>query len=172
MDAGETPSPEERQQARDDLLAYAFRALAGRSLTEAELRVRLRRRTEDEALAEEVLARVQDLGYQNDAGVARAEGLRRGVGGFRVQQTLKRRGVPGPLIEETLATRDLAAEQADAVALLERRWPSLARKRDPRASAYAFLARRGFPGAAIWAAIRAVTQNAGLQDSPEDTGED
>jgi regulatory protein len=158
---GQTPqaqTPEERQKARDDLLAYAFRALSGRALTEAELRTRLLRRTDDETLAAEVLARVQDLGYQNDEGVARAEGVRRGVGGFRVRQTLKRRGVNQALIEDTLAGRDPESEQADATALLTRRWASFARKRDPRASAYAFLARRGFPGAVIWAAIREVAQ--------------
>ncbi|WP_245557949.1 RecX family transcriptional regulator [Deinococcus apachensis] len=161
MTAGDEKTPEKRQQARDDLLAYAFRALSGRALTEAELRTRLLRRTDDETLAAEVLARVQELGYQNDEGVARAEGSRRGVGGFRVRQTLKRRGVTERLIEETLATRDPDEEQADATALLERRWPSFARKRDPRASAYAFLARRGFPGAVIWAAIRQVSETAG-----------
>ena len=147
---------QERQKARDDLLAYAFRALAGRALTEAELRTRLLRRTGDEALAAEVLARVQELGYQNDENVARAEGGRSGVGGFRVRQTLKRRGVAEELIEDTLAARDPATEHEEAVALLTRRWTALARKRDPRSSAYAFLARRGYPGGVIWAAIREV----------------
>lgn len=169
--AGEEKTPEERQKARDDLLAYAFRALSGRALTEAELRTRLLRRTDDEALAGEVLARVQELGYQNDEGVARAEGSRRGVGGFRVRQTLKRRGVTQGLIEETLAARDPDEEQADATALLERRWSSFARKRDPRASAYAFLARRGFPGSVIWAAIREVSAAAG-EAVPEDNFDD
>lgn len=161
MTAEGEKTPGERQKARDDLLAYAFRALSGRALTEAELRTRLLRRTDDAALAQEVLTRVQELGYQNDEGVARAEGLRRGVGGFRVRQTLRRRGVTDGLIEETLAGRDPEEEQADATALLERRWSSFARKRDPRASAYAFLARRGFPGAVIWAAIREVAAAAG-----------
>lgn len=76
--AGGERTPEERQKARDDLLAYAFRALSGRALTETELRTRLLRRTDDETLAAEVLARVQELGYQSDEGVARAEGHRRG----------------------------------------------------------------------------------------------
>ncbi|WP_156103457.1 RecX family transcriptional regulator [Deinococcus sp. YIM 77859] len=152
---------EQRQKARDDLLAYAFRALGGRALTEAELRVRLLRRTDDAALAAEVLARVQELGYQSDAGVARTEGTRRGVGGFRVRQTLRRRGVPEELIEATLADRDPTAEQADATALLARRWPTFARKRDPRASAAAFLARRGFAPSVIWAAIGEVAGTGG-----------
>ncbi|MBB5233457.1 RecX family transcriptional regulator [Deinococcus budaensis] len=168
-----TPDPrqaEQRQKARDDLLAYAFRALSGRALTEAELRARLARRTDDPALAAEVLARVQELGYQNDDQVARAEGTRRGVGGFRVRQTLRRRGMEEDLIEETLAARDPEQEQADALALLERRWTAFARKRDPRASAYAFLARRGFGGSAIWPAIEAVSQGQ-AGGEPEDLTE-
>ena len=164
-----TPQRSGKQQARDDLLAYAFRALAGRALTAAELRTRLLRRTDDEALAEEVLARVQELGYQSDAVVARAEGTRRGVGGLRVRQTLRRRGVTEGLIEETLAARDTAEEQAAAVALLARRWSSFTRKRDPRASAYAYLARRGFSGAVIWAALDEVAH---LEGKPDGAGLD
>lgn len=173
-DTSPVPDPrqaEQRQKTRDDLLAYAFRALAGRALTESELRTRLARRTDDPELAAEVLTRVQELGYQNDGQVARAEGARRGVGGVRVRQTLRRRGVEETLIEETLAARDPEREQADALALLERRWPALARKRDPRASAYAFLARRGFSGAAIWPAIQAASQGA-LSAAEEDAAED
>lgn len=148
------PTPEE---ARDSLLAYAFRALGARALTAAELRAKLTRRSDDEALVDEVLERVQELGYQDDAQVAQAEGARRGIGGFRVRQTLKRRGVTAPLIDETLLARDPDDEQASATELLSRRWPSLSRKRDPRSSAYGFLARRGFPGAVIWNAIREVS---------------
>ncbi|MFB9992741.1 recombination regulator RecX [Deinococcus oregonensis] len=148
------PTPEE---ARDNLLAYAFRALGARALTAAELRAKLERRSDDEALVQEVLERVQELGYQDDAQVAQAEGARRGIGGFRVRQTLKRRGVTAPLIDETMQARDPDDEQASATELLSRRWPSLSRKRDPRSSAYGFLARRGFPGAVIWNAIREVS---------------
>ncbi|UQN05520.1 RecX family transcriptional regulator [Deinococcus sp. QL22] len=148
------PTPEE---ARDNLLAYAFRALGARALTAAELRAKLQRRSDDEALIEQVLERVQELGYQDDAQVAQAEGARRGIGGFRVRQTLKRRGVTAPLIDETMQARDPDDEQTSATELLSRRWPSLSRKRDPRSSAYGFLARRGFPGSVIWNAIREVS---------------
>jgi regulatory protein len=158
------------QQERDALLAYAFRALGGRALTENELRAKLERRSDDPELVRTVLARVQELGYQDDAHVARAEGSRASVGRYRVQQTLKRRGVPELLIQETVAARDPEQEAGAARSLLERRWPALARKRDPRASAYAFLARRGFGGDAIWAAIREVSAAAGADATgPEDT---
>ena len=163
------PAPRSPQEERDALLAYAFRALGGRALTEAELRGKLEKRSADPVLVQEVLARVQELGYQDDAHVARAEGGRHTVGRFRVRQTLKRRGVSEALIQQTVEARDPDQEAQTAQALLERRWPALARKRDPRASAYAFLARRGFAGDAIWAAIREVSAAAGAAaDVPDD----
>lgn len=151
-------------------MAYAFRALAGRALTEAELRTKLERRSDDAVLVAEILDRVRELGYQDDSQVARAENARRGVGAFRVRQTLKRRGVEEALIEDTLAARDPQAEAQEVRDLLERRWSSFARKRDAAASAYAFLARRGYSGALIWPAIREQQAQAGLDvsDLPED----
>lgn len=149
--------PKTPEQQRDDLLAYAFRALGQRALTEHELRGKLERRSDNPDLITEVLRRVQELGYQQDVQVARMETSRRGVGQFRVRQTLKRRGLDNELIEETMQAIDPDEEYAAATELLSRRWPGLARKRDPRASAYALLARRGFPGNVIWAAIREVS---------------
>ncbi|MFC4425591.1 recombination regulator RecX [Deinococcus navajonensis] len=154
------PTPEE---ARETLFAYAFRALGARALTETELRAKLQRRSDDEALVAEVLDRVRELGYQDDAQVARAENARRGVGTHRVRQTLKRRGVEETLITDTLADRDPDQEAEDVKEILARRWPSFARKRDPAASAYAFLARRGYSGALIWPAIREQQAQVGLE---------
>ncbi|WP_309571367.1 RecX family transcriptional regulator [Deinococcus sp.] len=169
--------PQSPQEARDALLAYAFRALGGRALTGAELREKLEARSDDPELVQVVLTRVQELGYQDDAHVARAEGRRANVGRHRVRQILKRRGVPEALIQETVEARDPETEAASALALLERRWPSLARKRYPKASAYAFLARRGFPGDAIWPAIRTVLEaqdgtEEGLEDADLDENEE
>ncbi|KQR27945.1 RecX family transcriptional regulator [Deinococcus sp. Leaf326] len=158
-------TPEEEREA---LLAYAFRALGARALSAAELRARLEKRSEQPELIEEVLRRVQELGYQNDEQVAQIEGKRRGVGTFRVRQTLRRRGLDSELIEETVQARDPDEDTRSATDFLMRRWPALARKRDPRASAYALLARRGFGGAAIRAAIEEVQQ---AQESPGDEEE-
>jgi len=164
--------PKTPQEQRDALLAYAFRALGGRALTEAELRVKLERRSDTPELVEEVLKRVQELGYQDDGQVARIEGTRRGVGTFRVRQTLKRRGVTEELIQDTLEARDPDQERAGALEVLERRWPALARKKDPRASAYAFLARRGYGGDAIWPAIRELSERLPPgEDGEEEEGE-
>ncbi|MFC6750728.1 hypothetical protein [Deinococcus aquaticus] len=61
------------QEQRDALIGYAFRALGQRALTQAELRAKLEKRSDDPDLIAEVLARVQELGYQDDAQVARVE---------------------------------------------------------------------------------------------------
>lgn len=160
----ESRRPKTREEQRDALLTYAFRALGARAVTASELRRKLERRSEDPDLVAEVLARVQELGYQNDAEVAQAENKRSGVGSIRVRQTLKRRGVSEELIEETLGERDPDEEQDEAVRLLERRWPAMKRKKQPQASAYAFLARRGFSGRVIWPALREVM----AAEPPED----
>lgn len=151
-------TPEEK---RDDLLGYAFRALGQRALSAAELRAKLERRSDDPDLIVEVLGRVQELGYQQDSQVARIETSRRGVGQFRVRQTLKKRGLDAELIQETLEQIDPDDQRAAALDLLTRRWPSLGRKRDPRAAAYGLLARRGFAGSIIWDVIREVSEAAG-----------
>lgn len=140
-------------EERDQLLAYAFQALGARALSETELRRKLSQRTENTELITSVLARVKELGYQKDEDVARIENNKSGIGSFRVRQALKRRGVSETLIEETLETRDPDQETADAMHLLQRRWLSFKRKKNPRGSAYAFLSRRGFSGSIIWAAL-------------------
>lgn len=159
--------PKTPEEQRDALLAYAFRALGGRALTEAELRGKLERRSDTPELVEEVVKRVQELGYQDDEQVARIEGTRRGVGTFRVRQTLKRRGVTEDLIHDTLEARDPDDERAGALEVLERRWPALTRKKDPKASAYAFLARRGYGGDAIWPAIRELSERLPPEEDEE-----
>ncbi|MFC6750729.1 hypothetical protein [Deinococcus aquaticus] len=102
------------------------------------------------------------------------------MGGLRVRQTLKRRGLTDDLIRETVDARDPDDETQVVRELLVRRWSSFARKRDPQASAFGFLARRGFTGNVIWPAIREHVANlpAGegpeeeLPDDPQDSPED
>lgn len=135
----------EWETAREKLLAYAFGALSRRALSEAELRQRLLQRSVHTELIEHVLARVRELGYQNDAIVAESEARRRGVGHYRVRQKLKQRGLDEDLIRETLEERDPEAEEHDAREQLRKRLSSFARKNNPKASAYAWLTRRGYP---------------------------
>lgn len=147
---------------------YAFRALGQRALSESELKTRMLRRDPDQQRVEEVLARVRELGYLNDAGVARQEAARRNVGAHRVRQKLRQRGVNNELIEAAIGQRDPDTEQQELNALLERRWPTFARARDPRARAYAFLVRRGYGGEAIRRALAALPSGGNNRAEMED----
>ena len=131
-------------------MQYAFRALAARALSVSELRTRLLRRAANPEDAESVLARVQELGYLDDAVLARTMANRSGIGRHRVRAELTRRGVDDALTQQALTVRDDDREAQEAAALLERQLPRLRRARDPRASAFAYLARRGFGSGVIW----------------------
>lgn len=160
-------APKTPEQQREALMTYAFNALGAKALSSSELRKKLQARSDDPELVESVLARVQELGYQNDEEVARIEARKSGVGQFRVRQSLKRRGLSSDLIQETLDEIDPDEERAAALHLLSRRWPSMQGKRDPRASAYGLLARRGFPSSIIWDVIKEVTELAMPDDFEE-----
>ncbi|ADV67653.1 Regulatory protein recX [Deinococcus maricopensis DSM 21211] len=135
-------------------MQYAFRALAARALSVAELRTRLLRRAANAEDAESVLARVQELGYLDDAALARQVAGRSGVGRHRVRADLTRRGVDADTTQQALEVRDDDREAQEAAALLERQLPRFLRARDPRGSAFAFLARRGFGSGVIWQVLR------------------
>lgn len=145
------PTPDEEREA---LTMYAFRALGQRALSEAELRRRMQRRSENAELIEGVLTRVRELGFLSDEQVAQAEARRRGVGTGRVRQKLRQRGVDSDVIEEALAARDPDDEAEDARALLDRRWSSFQRAADPKKRAFDFLMRRGYSSSLIWPLLR------------------
>lgn len=153
-------------------MAYAFRALAQRALTEHELRARLARRGADEAATERVLARLREFGYVNDAQVARAATERRGVGAMRVRAGLARRGIDRDTIDEAIGARDADAEREDLDALVARNLPRWRRAKNPRSSAFGFLARRGYAAGQIFEALARVDLRPGPDDGdgtpPED----
>lgn len=130
----------------EELLAYAFRALAMRALSEYELRERLGRRGAEQQLSDRVVQRVQELGYQDDRQLAMAEARRADWGQYRLRQRLLQRGVAPELIEEACASKDEAQELAEARALLERRLSNFEHKKNPKNSALGYLLRRGFAG--------------------------
>lgn len=127
-----------------DAMQYAFRALSQRALSERELRERLTKRGVVGPEAERVLGRLRELGYLNDEALARTTGEKRGVGPMRVRSELARRGVPRDIANRVLAGRDAGRDLAEAARLVEKYRGKWARARNPRASAYGFLARRGF----------------------------
>jgi SOS response regulatory protein OraA/RecX len=133
---------------RDEVMALAAHDLARRARSAAELRARLARVAPDDVAAG-VVDDLEQLGYVDDAALARALVERRlasGWGGARVEADLERLGIRG---EAASAALELAAEQepAAAAALLVRERPAGVRR------AWALLARRGFSADAAEAAV-------------------
>jgi regulatory protein len=134
--------------------AAAFLAVRPRSV--AETRRRLRHLGYRHALVEQVIERLLEMGYLDDAEFARAwvesrdRSRPRGEGALKRELILK--GVPHETITELLEGRQDAAtgepvDLAAALRLIDRRRAALDREADPRKRrqrAYALLARNGF----------------------------
>ena len=134
--------------------AAAFLAVRPRSV--AETRRRLRHLGYPEQLVDQVVERLVEMGYLDDATFARAwvesrdRARPRGESALRRELALK--GVPRSVADEVLSERDGNRVGGDpnrvaAEALIARRRASLEREPDPdkrRQRAYALLARNGF----------------------------
>jgi regulatory protein len=136
---------------------YALALLTRRSHTEAELRERLLRKQAKEPVVDEVLERLAHYQLVDDGEFAeayvRTHGTRKGS--IALRHELLRRGVPDETAESSLEPLDRDAELANAERLLERnawRFRGSDARRE-RARAFAFLARRGFPGEVVATAL-------------------
>jgi SOS response regulatory protein OraA/RecX len=169
------------------LYAAALGALTRRAYSVHDMRKWLEQRAESRGLADDVLLRLKERGYVDDARYAkqfarqRAEGRRQGR--FRIARDLRARGVPDRHIEAAL---DEVFAETDQTALLrmriERKLRSLRGRRTvpapvgagPRArphkmagtvldqkqfaSLYASLLRAGFPSDLIRRELRALSK--------------
>lgn len=156
--AGEAPASEDSfESARRRALVIVWRALSRRDRTVAELRAALERRGIELEAAEAALSEVAAAGYLDDAVFARrfAEDRRRldGWGQRRIESELRRRGVPGAIVDATLAPHGPEAELEGAQALLAERMAALEDDRDRR-RALGLLARRGYASEIAYEAIR------------------
>lgn len=147
--------------------AAAFLAVRPRSVEET--RRRLAHLGYPPTLCEQVVERLVELGYLDDATFARAwvesRDRARPRGAVALRRELQRKGVPDDTIRQTLDERAAAvapahdgasaaasaaspsAEREAARRLIERRAAALSREPDPRRrkqKAYALLARNGF----------------------------
>jgi regulatory protein len=150
------------QPARSELeraLDLAYRAVARRERTIAELRAFLERKRVGPATIEAVVAQLWEAGVLDDARYARRfaqekRNLHR-WGSERIARDLRRRGVALDLINAALAGRAPGDELATAVLVLERRFerpPSGDRERD---RAWRLLVRRGYAPEIAYDAVRA-----------------
>ena len=140
-------------------LSRAFGALASRAHTVRDMDTRLGRAGFAPEAVDGAVARLQDLGYLNDAAFADAwvatRRANRMHGTMRLRHDLARHGVDSPTID--LATADDGNEEARATAVAARAVASLAGT--DRATATrrlaGHLARRGFPAGVVSRVVRA-----------------
>ncbi|MGE4427249.1 MAG: regulatory protein RecX [Solirubrobacteraceae bacterium] len=147
---------EERVQAA---ATVAYRFLAKRDRTVAEVRTRLERDASPVEVVDAVLAEMLELGYLDDARYAsRFVEDRRTLDGWgdeRISGRLRTLGVGAAQVDAALA--DGGRDQLEAaVALLRRRWPEPPRDDRERSRALGVLARKGYPSDVAYAAVRAL----------------
>ena len=104
---------------RDKLLNVALRALGARAHSTGELREKLRRRAENEADVDAVLAKVKEAGYLNDRRFAESYAAARledqGLGKIRVLRDLRQKRVAPELAAQVTEQTYAATNEADLV---------------------------------------------------------
>ncbi|MFL5974881.1 MAG: regulatory protein RecX [Solirubrobacterales bacterium] len=136
------------ERLRQDAFETAWRFLAHRERTEAELVARLERNDVAPELIEEILDELRSGGYVDDAGFAKrfAEDRRNldQWGNERIERRLAELGIAREHIAAALAGDDEHDELAAAAALLARRFPSPPETPRELERALGFLVRRGY----------------------------
>ena len=142
------PPPTGPVQRRQEAFDAAWRFLARRDRTEAEVRRRLERNDVEAAVVEEVLDTLRADGYLDDAGYARrfAEDRRNldGWGAERIERRLAELGVDRDHIRQALADDDGHDELDAACELLARRFPDPPETPRDLERALGFLVRKGY----------------------------
>lgn len=155
-------------------VAYLLRLLARRDYARAELDERMRRKDVDPDVRRAALARLAELDLLDDRRVA--EGHVRGridrKGRLALAREMARRGLEEEARDAALAPLDDAQQRSAARAVIAKnawRFASGDRRKD-RAKAATFLARRGFEGDVVRAAVDAWA--AQLQDDAAERGDE
>lgn len=166
MERAASGSPRPPQPVDDPLgaaLSDAYRHLAMRDRTEAEIRSCLARRSHDPRVAEEAVEELRLQGYLDDARFARrfVEDRRKldGWGTERIRGRLADLGVGAHLIDAAAASAP-EEELAAAVDLLRRRLPRAPSGDGERQRALGLLVRRGFELELAYDAIRSLERDA------------
>ncbi|MCW3040948.1 MAG: hypothetical protein JWM31_2853 [Solirubrobacterales bacterium] len=140
-------------------LDTAYRYLARRDRTVAEVRAKLEHERVEPSTIDAALAELAELGYLDDAryAVRFAEDRRTldSWGPDRIERKLVALGLAPELIAEALATRDAAEELDAAVAVLRRRFSAPAGDAKERERALGMLVRKGYDLELAYDAVRA-----------------
>jgi regulatory protein len=157
----------------DELYAAALRALMRRAHSIHEMRAYLTRRSDDAKQVSNVVAKLRERAYLDDAryalDYARSHAQSRRQGRFRIARELRARGVPDRYIDAAVDAIFAETDESSLVrARLKRRLVHVRGPLDQRklASLYSNLLRAGFSSDIIRTEIRAVA-HASVPESAE-----
>jgi regulatory protein len=153
-----------------DLYASALRALMRRAYSIHEMKTYLNLRAEEKDAVPNVIARLRELNYLDDARYAaefaRQHATLRKQGRFRIARELRARGVPDSHIDAALESAFAETDESAAVrARIKRKLAHVRGELDQRkiASLYGSLLRAGFSADIIRTELRGITHG----DVPE-----
>ncbi len=135
---------------------YTLWLLGRQAYTTGQLKDKLARKGATDETVTRVLDKLIELKLVDDALYAEAFVRTRGriKGANRIRQELFQKGVPEPLVDRAVGGLDEATQLQSALALAQKnRWRWKGEPREQYAKAYAFLARRGFPGDVVRGAL-------------------
>jgi regulatory protein len=148
-----------RRTESERAIDLAYKAVARRDLTVAELRARLEGKHVPPEAIEDAVTELEDTGFLDDARYAMqfAEDKREleRWGSERIAQDLRRRGIAPRLIDAAVSTQSRDSELRTALLLLEQRYPTAPRDDRERDRAWQMLVRRGYTPEIAYDAIRA-----------------
>jgi regulatory protein len=148
-----------RRTESERAIDLAYKAVARRDLTVAELRIRLERKHVAPEAIDDAVAELRETGFLDDARYARqfAEDKREldHWGRERIASDLRRRGVAPQLIDAAVSNHDRDSELRTALLLLEQRYKQAPRDDRERDRAWQMLVRRGYSPELAYDAIRA-----------------
>jgi regulatory protein len=152
------PAVPPRRSETERAIDLAYKAVARRERTVAELRTALERRRVEPDAIEMAVEELTASGFLDDAryAVRFAEDKRELAqwGSERIARDLTRRGVAADLIDAALCDRTRQAELGAALTLLAQRFPSPPADDRERDRAWRLLVRRGFAPELAYEAVR------------------
>jgi regulatory protein len=153
-----------RRTESERAIDLAYKAVARRELTVAELRACLERKRVPPEAIEDAVAELEETGFLDDARYARqfTEDKREldQWGSERIARDLRRRGIAHQLIDAAVSTRSRDSELRTAVLVLEQRQLTAPQDDRERDRAWQMLVRRGYTPEIAYDAIRALERAA------------
>lgn len=167
--AGEADRPKPPVDPVSQAREICLNLLAIRARTRAELRTRLVRRGIDEAVADQVLGRLDEVGLVDDAAFAeqwvRSRHTYQGMARRALSAELRRKGVADQLAADAVSALDSDAEEARARELVRKRLRSVgaAPELTVLRRLVGMLARKGYSEGMAYRVVRDELRSAGTE---------